>query len=48
MIDKMFEGKLDKVFGAAKASIIGGASDGPKVTISEDLEAELAKGSTKG
>tara|TARA_Y100000591_G_scaffold59523_1_gene48022 strand:- start:2704 stop:5442 length:2739 start_codon:yes stop_codon:yes gene_type:complete len=48
MIDKMFEGKLDKVFGAAKASIIGGATDGPKVTISEDLEAELAEGSTKG
>ena len=48
LIDKMFEGKLDKVFGAAKASMIAGDSDGPKVTISEDLEAELAEGSSKG
>ena len=47
MIDPMFEGKLDKVFGAAKASIAG-ASEGPKLKISSDLEAELAEGSTKG
>ena len=48
LIDKMFEGKLDKVFGAAKASILGASSEGPKVKISEDLEAELAEGSSKG
>jgi len=48
MIDPMFEGKLDKVFGAAKASILGSASDGPQLKISEDLESELAAGSTKG
>ena len=47
MIDPMFEGKLDKVFGAAKASIAG-TSEGPKLKISADLEAELAEGSTKG
>ena len=47
MIDPMFEGKLDKVFGAAKASIAGPV-DGPTLKISEDLEAELAEGSTKG
>ena len=48
MLDPMFEGKLDKVFGAAKASIAGGASDGPQLKISADLESELAEGSTKG
>ena len=48
MLDPMFEGKLDKVFGAAKASIIGGQSDGPQLKISADLESELAEGSTKG
>ena len=42
MIDPMFEGKLDKVFGAAKASIAG-TSEGPKLKISADLEAELAE-----
>ena len=47
MIDPMFEGKLDKVFGAAKASMAG-PTDGPKLKISSDLEAELAEGSTKG
>ena len=47
MIDPMFEGKLDKVFGAAKASMAG-PIDGPKLEISDDLEAELAEGSTKG
>ena len=48
MLDPMFEGKLDKVFGAAKASIASGASDGPQLKISADLESELAEGSTKG
>ena len=48
MLDPMFAGKLDKVFGAAKASIIGGQSDGPQLKISADLESELAEGSTKG
>ena len=48
ILDPMFEGKLDKVFGAAKASMIAGASDGPQLKISADLESELAEGSTKG
>ncbi len=48
MLDPMFEGKLDKVFGAAKASIAGGVSEGPQLKISADLESELAEGSTKG
>ena len=48
MLDPMFEGKLDKVFGAAKASIVSGASDGPQLKISADLESELAEGSSKG
>ena len=47
MLDPMFEGKLDKVFGAAKASVAG-PIDGPTLKISDDLEAELAEGSTKG
>ena len=47
MIDPMFEGKLDKVFGSAKSSIAGPV-DGPTLKISDDLEAELAEGSTKG
>tara|TARA_Y100001934_G_C12383471_1_gene794078 strand:- start:5927 stop:8662 length:2736 start_codon:yes stop_codon:yes gene_type:complete len=47
MIDPMFEGKLEKVFGAAKSSIAGPVT-GPKLEISEDLETELAEGSTKG
>ena len=48
LIDPMFAGKLDKVFGAAKSSLAGGALGGPKLKISDDLEAELAAGSTKG
>ncbi len=48
MLDPMFEGKLDKVFGAAKASIAGGSSEGPQLKISADLESELAEGSSKG
>ena len=48
LIDPVFAGKLDKVFGAAKASLAGSLSDGPKLSISDDLEAELASGSSKG
>ena len=48
MLDPMFQGKLDKVFGAAKASIAGGSSEGPQLKISADLESELAEGSSKG
>jgi len=48
LIDPVFAGKLDKVFGAAKASLAGSISKGPKLEISDDLEAELASGSSKG
>jgi len=48
LIDPLFGGKLDKVFGAAKSALAGSVSDGPKLTISDDLEAELASGSSKG
>jgi len=48
LIDPVFAGKLDKVFGAAKASLAGSISMGPKLDISDDLEAELASGSSKG
>ena len=48
LIDPVFAGKLDKVFGAAKASLAGSISKGPKLDISDDLEAELAAGSSKG
>jgi len=48
LIDPMFAGKLDKVFGAAKASLASGTLEGPKLEISDDLEAELAEGSSKG
>lgn len=48
LIDPVFAGKLDKVFGAAKASLAGSLSVGPKLSISDDLEAELASGSSKG
>ena len=48
LIDPVFAGKLDKVFGAAKASLAGSISMGPRLDISDDLEAELASGSSKG
>ena len=48
LIDPVFAGKLDKVFGAAKASLGGSISGAPKLKISNDLEAELAAGSSKG
>ena len=47
-IDPVFAGKLDKVFGSAKASLAGSISERPKLEISDDLEAELAAGSSKG
>ena len=47
-LDPVFAGKLDKVFGAAKASAAGSISDGPKLELSDDLEAELASGASKG
>jgi tetratricopeptide (TPR) repeat protein len=48
LVDPVFAGKLDKVFGAAKASLGGSISQGPKLKISDDLEAELAEGSSQG
>ena len=48
LIDPVFAGKLDKVFGAAKASLTGSISMGPKLEISDNLELELASGSSKG
>jgi len=48
LIDPVFAGKLDKVFGAAKASLTGSISMGPKLEISDNLELELATGSSKG
>lgn len=48
LIDPLFGGKLDKIFGAAKSALAGGVTDGPKLTISDDLEAELESGSSKG
>jgi len=48
LLDPVFAGKLDKVFGAAKASLAGSVSEKPKLEISDDLEAELAAGSSKG
>ena len=48
VLDPVFAGKLDKVFGAAKASLAGGISSGPKLEISSDLEDELSSESSKG
>ena len=42
-----FSGKLDKVFGAAKASLAAKISEGPKFEISSDLAAELKSASSK-
>jgi len=44
-IDPVFAGKLDKVFGSAKASLAGSISERPKLEISDDLEAELDRAS---
>ena len=38
LIDPLFAGKLDDVFGDAKASADGNISAGPKLEISDDLE----------
>ncbi len=48
LIDPVFAGKLDKVFGAAKASLSAPTNEVSKLTISDELEAELEAGSTKG
>ena len=48
LIDPVFAGKLDKVFGAAKASLSPPSSEGSKLSISVELEAELEAGSSKG
>ena len=48
LIDPVFAGKLDKVFGAAKASLSPPSDAGSKLSISVELEAELEAGSSKG
>ena len=48
LIDPVFAGKLDKVFGAAKASLSPPSNEGSKLSISVELEAELEAGSSKG
>ena len=48
LIDPVFAGKLDKVFGAAKASLAGSSSMLGQLNISSDLESELEKGSSQG
>ena len=48
LIDPVFAGKLDKVFGAAKASLSPPSNEGSKLSISAELEAELEAGSSKG
>ena len=48
LIDPVFAGKLDKVFGAAKASLSPPSDAGSKLSISIELEAELEAGSSKG
>jgi len=47
IIDPVFAGKLEKVFGAAKSSLASQSFSG-QLNISDDLESELSKGSTKG
>ena len=48
LIDPVFAGKLDKVFGAAKAAFSSKKSDGSSLKISGDLEKELESESSKG
>ena len=48
LIDPVFAGKLDKVVGAAKASLSPPSNEGSKLSISAELEAELEAGSSKG
>lgn len=48
LIDPVFAGKLDKVFGAAKAAFSSKISDGSSLKISGDLEKELESESSKG
>ena len=47
MVDPVFAGKLDKVFGAAKSSLATTAYEG-QLEISADIESELASGSSQG
>ena len=48
LIDPVFAGKLDKIFGAAKATLAGSAPMPGQLSISTDLEDELQKGSSQG
>jgi tetratricopeptide (TPR) repeat protein len=48
LIDPVFAGKLDKIFGAAKATLTGSAPMPGQLSISTDLEDELQKGSSQG
>ena len=48
VLDPVFAGKLESIFGAAKASAAASATAGPKLEISSDLEAELESESSKG
>ena len=47
MVDPVFAGKLDKVFGAAKSSLATTAYEG-QLEISAEIESELASGSSQG
>ncbi len=47
MVDPVFAGKLDKVFGAAKSSLATTAYEG-QLEISTEIESELASGSSQG
>ena len=48
LIDPVFAGKLDKIFGAAKATLAGTAPLPGQLNISTDLEDELQQGSSQG
>ncbi len=48
MIDPVFAGKLDKIFGAAKSSLAITAPTPGQLTLTDDIEFELAEGSSKG
>jgi tetratricopeptide (TPR) repeat protein len=48
LIDPVFAGKLDKIFGAAKATLAGSTPLPGQLNISTDLEDELQQGSSQG
>jgi len=48
LVDPVFAGKLDKVFGAAKAAFSSKKSEGSTLSISSDLEKELESESSTG